>query len=141
VQPGGGEVGSQLGDPRLVADRRPRVRAAGGRVIGILAAGAVHLVQPLGPVVVGRQVGVGDGPGGGYPVDVLYGSEVPLPEPVEDGAVELGVPADVVVLLRGELPAVGGVGPPPAVVVALVDPQRLRIPVLWLPGKPVSPLQ
>src|SRR3954452_9471667 len=114
MQAGSGQVATELRDPGFVADRRPGVRAGGGWLVGVLAADAVDLVELLGPVVVRGEVGVGDRPGGGDAVHVPDGAEVPLAEAVEDRAEELGVAADVVVLLGGELPAVGPVGPLPA---------------------------
>ena len=137
LQPGAAEVGAQLRDAWFVADRRERVGGGGGGFGRVAATFAVHGVQLLGAGVVGVEVGVGQRPGGGDPVDVGDGAEVAFAEPEEHRAVELGVAADVVVLLGGELLAVL-VGPFAGVAVAQVLPQRLRAPVLDLAAQPVA---
>src|SRR5689334_17702237 len=66
--------------------------------------------------------------------------EVPLPEPEQDRAVELGVTSHVVVLLGAELLAVV-VGPFAGVVVAPFGPHCSRAPVLRLTGQPAAALE
>ena len=93
------------------------------------------------PGVPGLEVGVADRPGRGDAVDVLDRVEVALPEPEQDRAVDLGVAADVVVLLGGEGLAGGSVGPLPGVGVALVQPDGLGVPVLHLARHEAAALQ
>ena len=62
VQPGRGEVVGELLDARLVGHRRERVRGARRRLGRVLAAGAVDLVELLGPRVVGLELVVADRP-------------------------------------------------------------------------------
>ena len=109
--PARGEIGAQLLDPRLVADRRVRVGRRCRRVGRVGAPLAVHLVELLGPGVPGLEVGVGERPRRRDAVDVLDRAEVPLAHAEQDRPVDLGVAADVVVLLRGEGLAVVVVGP------------------------------
>ena len=61
-RPGACEVVGELLDPRLVADRRERVRRARRRLGRVLAARAVHLVELLGLRVVRLHLVVGDRP-------------------------------------------------------------------------------
>ena len=100
--PGRREVVGELLDARLVADGRERVRRAGGRLGRVLAARAVHLVELLGPRVVGLHLVVVDGPRRRDAVVVAQLAEVLLAQAVQRGAVELRGAADEVVHLRLE---------------------------------------
>ena len=62
VVPDRGQVVRELLDPRLMRDRRERVRRARRRFGRVLATGAVHAVQVLGLRVVGLHLLVGDRP-------------------------------------------------------------------------------
>ena len=55
-----GQIVGQLLDPRLVGDGRKRVRGAGGRLGGILAAGSVDAVALLGQRGIGLERVVAD---------------------------------------------------------------------------------
>ena len=77
-RPAAGEVVGELLDPRLVGDRRERIRRARRRLGGILAAGAVHLVELLRLRVVRLQLLVGDRPRGRDTVVVAELAEVLL---------------------------------------------------------------
>ena len=102
LAPGRREIVCELLDARLVADRRERVRSAGGRLGRVLAAGAVHLVELLGPRVVGLHLVVLDGPRRRGAVVVMQQAEVLLAQAVQRGAVELRGTPDAVVHLRLE---------------------------------------
>jgi hypothetical protein len=130
------EVGAQLGDPRLVGDRRERVGAAAGRLV--LATGPADLVEILRLVVPGLQVGVRDRPRRRDPVDVPDPAEVALAQPEQDGTVDLRVAPDVVVLLGGERLAGRVVDPLAGVVVALGHPDLGGVPVLRLARQVVA---
>ncbi len=106
-----------------------RVGRARRRVERVDAALAVHVVQVLGLRVPGLEVVVRQRPLGRDAVDVVNGAEVTLAHAEQDRAVDLGVAADVVVLLRVELLAVL-VDPLPGVAVAEVAPDGARVPVL-----------
>src|SRR5262245_51274199 len=84
-------------DARLVRDSGPRVWA-GGRLGRVLAALAVHEVELLGLGVIRLEIVVRDRPPGRDPVVMTHLAEVPLAHPEEDGAVELRLAPDVVVL-------------------------------------------
>ena len=137
---GAGQVVGELLDPRLVRDGRERIRRARMRFGRILAAGAVHLVQLLGPRVVRLEHVVGDRPGGRDAVVMVELAEVLFPQAVERCAVELRRPADEVVHLRLEclagvvVPGVGGH-------VLVVDEDVLGEPVRRLARKPVAALE
>ncbi len=137
---GGREVVGELLDPRLVRDRRERVRPARGRLGRILAARAVHLVELLGLRVVRLELVVGDRPGGRDPVVVAELAEVLLAQAVERRAVQLGRAADEVVDLRLERLAIP-VDPRVRRDVAVVDEDVLRQPVLRLARQPVASLE
>jgi len=116
------------GDAPLVFDGRvwERFSRRLGRVGTDLA---VHAVEPLGTVVVGRERLVGNGPRRGHPAGVHHLAEVLAPQSVKHGAPELGIAADAVVRVGKELfvapvePAFGGAIPELA-------PDRARAPVL-----------
>ena len=93
-------------------------------------------VSKVGHVVVpGLEVGVGQRPGRRDAVQLLDLPEIALPEPEQDGPLDLGVAAHVVVLLGREPLAGAGVRPVPRIVVAQVDPDRLGVPVLRSRGR------
>ena len=74
--------------------------ALAGGSVGILAALAVHVVQPLGLGVVRLELVVGDRPGRRDAAVMAQLAEVLAPQPEQRRAVELGVAADVVVGVR-----------------------------------------
>ena len=125
------EVVGELLDPRLVRDRRVRIRSARGRLGRVLPARPVHLVSLLRERVVRLELVVRDRPGGRDAVVMADLSEVLLAEPVERGAVELRRAADEVVDSWLERLAVRVV-PRVRRHVAVVDEHRLRQPVLEL---------
>jgi hypothetical protein len=130
----------QLLDAGFVADRRVAVRPARRRIERLDPPLAVDVVKVLGLRVPGLEVGVAERPRRRDAVDVLDRTEVALAHPEQHRAVDLGVAADVVVLLGVELLAVL-VGPVPGVAVAQVAPDRHRAPVLLLPWVPATALQ
>ena len=134
------EVVRELLDPRLVRDRRVRVRPARRWLGRVLATRATNLVQVLRERVVGLQLLVVNRPGRRDPVGVLELAEVLLAEPVERCAVELGRPADEVVDLRLKRLVLRVV---PGVLrdVAVVDEDVVCRPVRRLPGEPVASLE
>ena len=138
--PGRREVVGELLDARLVAYRRERVRRAGRRLGRVLAAGAVHVVELLGPRVVRLHVVVHDGPRRRDAVVVAQLAEILLAQAVQRGAVELRGAADAVVHLRLEGLAVAVV-PRVRRDVAVVDEDVPREPVLRLAREPVAPLE
>ena len=99
------QVVAQLLDAGLVGDRREGVLRARCALTGVLAVLAVHEVEVLGLRVVGLEVVVGDRPGRRDATVVAKLAEVLRPQPEERCAIELGVPADVVVHLGLELAA------------------------------------
>ena len=111
VQPRPGQVGLELFDAGFVGDGRPGIGGFGRRFGGIEAPLAVDGVELLGSGVPGVPVGGGQGPGRRDAVDVADLAEVALPEAEQDGAIDLGVAAHVVVLLGRELLAGRRVGP------------------------------
>ena len=130
----------ELLDPRLVGDRRVRVRRARRRLGRVLAAVAVHLVELLGQRVVRLDLVVGDRPRGRDAVVVAELAEVLLAQPVERRAVQLGRAADEVVdtgLERLALVVVPGVGRD----VAVVHEHVVGRPVLRLAREPVAALE
>ena len=140
MEPGGLELVGEPLDPRLVRDRRKRVRSAGRRLRRILTARAVDLVQVLGLRVVRLELVVGDRPGRRDPVVVPKLAEVLLAKAVERGSVELRRAADEVVDLRLErlpLRVVPGVLRD----VAVVDEDVVHAPVRRLASQPVAALE
>src|SRR5207249_7047025 len=127
-------------DARLVADRGMEVRSARGRLGRVAPPEAVHLVELLGLGVVALEILVADRPGGGDAAVMADLAEVLLPHPDERRAVELRVPADVVVGAGVELPAVP-VAPGLLDVVAALGDDRVRVPVLLLARDVVAPLE
>jgi hypothetical protein len=119
----------QLGDAGIVVDRGIGV----GRLVAVLggvdAARPVHLPQPLGLVVVGREVGKLDRPGRRDAAAVLRLLEVALAQPHQRRAVEGGVAADPVVGVGRERVTVLVV-PLLLGAVAVLDEHRLGTPVL-----------
>ena len=100
----------------------------------------MHLVQLLGLGVVGLQHVVVDGPRRGDAAVVLELTEVALAQAVQRGAVELRRAAHEVVDLGLEGLALA-VEPGVLGDVAVVDEDRLGVPVLGLPWQPVAALQ
>ncbi len=132
-------VGDLL-DPRLVRHRRPRVLLRAVALGGILAVHSVDLVEPLGLGVPRLELVIGQRPGGRDAVGVLELAEIPGPQPVQRGAVELGGAADEVVHLRLERLPVGvvpGVGRD----VLAVHEHRAGIPVVHLAGQEIAPFE
>src|SRR5215472_17485207 len=127
-------------DPGLVRDGGPRVRRAAPPLGRILAAVAVHLVQLLGLAVPRLEVVVGQRPRRGDPVDVPQFPEVPRPQPVQGGAIQLGRSADEVVDLRLEGLAVG-IEPRVLGDVPALREHRPGIPVVRFPGQEVPALE
>ncbi len=80
-----------------MADRRPGVGLGPVALGGVLVAGAVHLVEPLGLAVPGLEIVVAERPGRRQAVQVVDLPEVLGPKPVQGGAVKLGRPAHEVV--------------------------------------------
>ena len=107
---------------------------------GVLAGGAVHLVQPFRPLVVRLEGVVVDGPGRGHAVDVRQLAEVLAPHPEQDAAPELGVPPDAVVRIGAERLAVA-VAPLLRRLVAPVPPDRGGVAVLGLPRHEAAPFE
>ena len=127
-------------DARLVADRRVAVGGARRRLGGIAAPQPVHVVEVLGLGVVGLEVLVADRPRGGDAAVVPHLAEVLLPHPEERRAVELGVPAHVVMGAGVKLPAVL-VAPRLLDVVAALDDDGVRVPVRLLARDVAAPLE
>src|SRR5215207_5490307 len=71
---------------------------------------------------------------------MAHGPEVALAEAEQHGAVDLGVAADVVVLLGVELATVL-VDPQPRVAVPQLPPHDAGVPVVVLTGVPAAPLE
>src|SRR2546422_5843303 len=134
-----GEIVAELLNPRLMTDRRMRVRSAGRRIRGIFLPAAVHLVELLGLRVIRLQVLVRDRPRGRETVPMLDLPEVLPTEAEERGTVELGVAAHPVVGVRVELSTLSVPPHLPGVVFPLqVD--RLRAPVVLLARDVVAAL-
>src|SRR5689334_16458693 len=91
-------VGEPL-DTWLVRDRGVWKRSRAPRFGRVFAGLAVNQVQPLGLCVVGLEVVVGDRPRRRDAAVMSHFSEVALAQPEQDRAVELGVPADEVLLM------------------------------------------
>ena len=140
VQPELLQVVAQLLDARFVRHRRVGVLGAGralGRVLSVLA---VHQVEVLRLGVIGLQVVVRDRPGRRDPTMVAKLAEVLRAETEQRRAVELGVPADVVVDLGLELVAVPVVPELLREVLPAYE-HRLGLPVVALPRQERSTLQ
>jgi hypothetical protein len=140
VVAGGLEVVGELLDPRLVGDRRERIRRTGRWLGRVLAARAMYLVELLGLGVVRLDLVVGDRPGGRDAIVVAKLAEILGAQAVERRSVELGRATDEVVHLWLERLAVGvvpGVGRD----VAVLDEHVLGEPVLRLAREPVAALE
>src|SRR5687767_1891047 len=127
----GDEVVVQLLDPRLVRERRMIVRGARPRLRRIRSAPTMHLVEALGRRVVRLDVVVRDRPGRRDATVVPQLAEVLASQPEERRAVELRVPADIIVGVWVQLGA-GGSTPRLLRVVAALLVHRERAPVLRL---------
>ena len=99
-----------LGDHRIVAQRRMRIRAGAGRLRRVDTGLAVHTEEMLGAGVVGLQRVVVDGPGRRQPALVFDGAKILAPEAEHGGAEHLRVAADIVELARPKGPS-AAVGP------------------------------
>ncbi len=140
VQAGGGKRLGELLDARLVGDGGVGVGRARRRFGGVLAAGAVHLVELLGRGVVGLHRLVGDRPRGRDPAVVAQLAEVLGAHPVEGRAIQLGRPSNEVVNLRLEGLA-GAVVPGVGRDVAVVHEHVGGRPVGGLAGQPAAALE
>ncbi len=140
VQPKLLQVVAQLLDAGFVRHRRVGVLLAGralGRVLSMLAVDQVEVLR-LG--VIGLQVVVGDRPGRRDPTMVAKLAEVLRAETEQRSAVELGVPADVIVDLGLELVAVPVVPDLLREVLPAYE-YRLGLPVVALPWQERSSFQ
>ena len=124
-----GEAVVQGLDARLVTHRGVRVGRARPRFRGVLAARAVHVVEPLGRGVVRLELGIRDRPCGRQPTGMAHLAEVRFAHAQERRAVELGVAAHEIVRAGLELVALA-VQPALGVVVAAFEHRRLGAPVL-----------
>src|SRR5262249_10106281 len=101
---------------------------------------AMDLIELLGAPVVGREVAVGERPGGGHAILVADFAEIPLAHPQQPGPVEFGIAADEVVYARMERAALlvvpGFLG-----LVLVVDENGLAIPVVVLPRQIAATLE
>ena len=134
------EIVVQLLDARLVLDGRIREAAAAGAVGRVLARGAVDVVQAFGLRVPRLVVLVGERPRGGDAAVMLDLPEVLRPQPEQRSTVELRVPADVVVLLGGELVALP-VAPLFVSGVLPTEEDRLGFPVVALAREVAAPFE
>ncbi len=101
---------------------------------------AMHVIEPLGALVVRFERVVVDRPCRRNALHVLDGFEVFAPQPIQDGAPELGVSADVVVRVGPEfLPLV--VEPSLSGLIPQVLPDRFRTPVLGFLWNEVATLE
>jgi hypothetical protein len=130
-EPLGCEIFRQRLQPRLVAHRGVRERAARPRLRRILAALPVHLVQGLCLRVVRLEVLVADGPRRRETAMMPALAEVLAAQPEERRAEELRVAADRVVRVWVEVLAVP-VLPDVLRLVTTLQVHRLRAPVLLL---------
>ena len=137
MEPGPLEIVRELLDPRLVGDSRERILTAGWPLRRVLAVVAVDLIEVLGTRVPGLELVVRDRPGRRDPVVVAKLTEILGSEPVQGGAVELGLAPDVVVD-AGLEPLAPVVVPGLLGDVAVLDEDLVGIPVLDLPGQPVA---
>src|SRR5271165_7521729 len=97
MQAGRGKCVGELLDSRLMRDGGEGVGRAGGGFGGVLAAGAVDLVELLGLRVVGLHLLVGDRPRRRDAAVMAELAEVLRAKAVERRAVELGRATDAVV--------------------------------------------
>ncbi|BCJ40062.1 hypothetical protein GCM10010168_29200 [Actinoplanes ianthinogenes] len=134
------QVVAELLDARLVLHRRVRVLPARRTLGRVLAVQPVHAVQVLGLAVPRFQVGVGDRPRRGDAAVVAQLAEVLRAQPEQRRAVELGVPADVVVDLGRELVTLG-VEPELGRPVLALDEDGGRFPVVPLARQVTTALQ
>src|SRR5262245_46946275 len=84
---------------RLVSNRR-KWKCAARRIRRVRSLRAVHVIERLGPVVVGREGFVVHRPGRRDAIEMLELIEVLATEAVEDAAPEACVSADDVVRIR-----------------------------------------
>ena len=98
-------VGNFL-NARFVADRRKRIRSAGRRIGGIIAALAVDMVELLRLRVIRFEILVADRPVGRHAVGGAVSSEILLTQPEQRRAIHLGRAADEVMDTRLERLAV-----------------------------------
>jgi hypothetical protein len=134
------EVVGELLDARLVRDRGERERRGARRLGRVFARLAVHEVELLGLGVVRLELVVGDRPRGRHAAVVADLSEVLLAQPEQDRAVELGVAADEVLLVRRERRAVLVV-PLLAGQVSLAEEHLAAVPVLRLARQVAAALE
>jgi hypothetical protein len=100
----------------------------------------MHAVEPLGLRVVRLHLLVGDRPGGRHAAVVPHLGEVLSAHAYQGRAVELRVPTDEVVRPGMELPPVT-VEPGLVRVVAVLDDDGVRVPVLLLARHPAAALE
>ena len=130
----------QLLDLGFVDDGRLRVGGAGPGLVRVLATLAVDFVEGFSLAVIGLELVVADGPGGGSAVFVADLAEILLAQAEEGGAVNLGVASDVVVEAGVELAAVAAV-PGFLGLVGAVDEDGLAVPVGAGAGEVVAALE
>ncbi|WIG57181.1 MAG: hypothetical protein OJF61_002969 [Rhodanobacteraceae bacterium] len=129
MQPLARERVRQLLHPRLVCDRRKRIRRAAARFGRVFAGRAVHVEKLFGFVVVGREHVVLQWPLGRDAIGVADFLEVALAQAEQRGAVHLGIAAHEIMQARMERLA-GLVVPGFVRLVRVVDEDRLRAPVV-----------
>src|SRR5262245_10933646 len=134
------QVVDELLDPRLVAERWEAIRCARRRLRRVGPPLAVHLVEMLGLRVIGLEILVGYGPGGGDAAVLPDHAEILPAQAQERRAVELGVAAHEVVGARNEFLAVL-VEPRVLDVVATVHDDGVGVPVLLLARHVVASLE
>src|SRR5262245_16984875 len=100
------EVFTQVLDSWFVADRGIGLRSTGGWVGWIFSALAVHLEELLGLGVVALKIFIRYRPGGRGAPMVTQLAEIFQAKAKQGGAIELRIPADVVVGVRVERLAV-----------------------------------
>ena len=91
--------------PSAASAGSARTETVRGRLRRIDAGLPVHVIQPLGPIVVRRERVVVDRPGRRHAVDVLAVLKVLAPQAIQHAAPELRVAADAVVRVRQKGPS------------------------------------
>ena len=117
-----------LGDRRIVSERRIRVGARARRLRRVGAGLAMYAEEAFGAGVVGLERVVLDGPRRRQSTGVLHGAEILAPEAEHRGTKHLRMAADIVELPRPKR-AAASVGPTLVGLVGGIGVDRLGVPV------------
>ena len=138
MQPLRAEPVGQLFHVRVGGHRRKREWPGARRIGRIDPGGAVDEVEPLRAIVIWRQVLIADRPAGRDTSGMLDFAKIVDAEPRQRRPEEFGVSANEIVNTRRKPPPLG-VAPLFPRLVAVLNEDRFRAPVLGLVGQEVAP--